>query len=241
MVGSTIKGGRAGGVGHLGGVIEIGPGFFNQPKRFLETIMNNLTWMRAGVQIQKYIAQLAGASIAKNFAIERGTTRRWKGLAQSTRKIRAKQGFNPRHPILRRSGNLFTAATQGLVVNPGYSGNLTLTIEPAVFKASPYDKRGTTPAAYFMAHQMGSGWKTPQRDFFWIRRKDFKIIGDLMVATVLRQATAVAERRQSNEIYANFATRMDSLSIYEDQFRSQGFLPAAARFALAKIKGGIDM
>lgn len=259
MVGSAVKGGRTADKGAvLGGSIDINPSFFNQTVRYLETIMNNLTWLKSGVQISKYISQIAGASVAKNFALQRGTKTHWKRLAKHTQKIRQRQGFDPRKPVLHRSGNLYTAATQGLVVDTGFSGKLSISIEPAIFRTTKYDTRrvsaktgkpwkttrkgsvGVSARQYFMAHQMGTK-KIPQRDFFWIRREDFSVIGDLMVATVLRQATAVAEKRMSNAIYANFATRMSSLQLSADKFMNQSCVSDAARTALAKVQAGVEM
>jgi hypothetical protein len=264
---STVVGGQVGYEGTVvGNVVQINKEFFNQPLRFIEKMMDKLTWQVSGVKIQKYIAQIAGLSITRNFATETGAgVRHWKALAKSTKKTRVRQGFGERHPILKRSGNLFIAATKNLVVTPGYSGDLSLTIEPSTFKPSTYDSRqvspktgkkwrakrsgsiAITPKAYFMAHQMGatinhpSGAtiRIPRRTFFSIRHADFEIIGNLMAAAAMGQANAIARRNKSNETFNQFALRVKELKLYERQFLyGEAVITEAGRNAVLKAQTG---
>lgn len=225
----------------LGSKIEVHNAFFVTLKKQLKEMARALRTMYTGQEILVHISKLTGASVAKNFKLQRGRKQRWPHLSLSTKSQRKKQGFHPRRPILVRGGSLFVAATQKLEVKPRVSGNPILVVSPAKFIPNKYDPRGLTAKTYFNTHNLGMpGKNVPTRGFFWIRHQDFELIGDLMVATIIQRATAVARRRQSDPIANAFSFRIKDLNLTMKDFLHGDAIAKGARVAINRVRMGRD-
>jgi hypothetical protein len=222
--------------------------FFNNMADQLQAISDGLSGLKAGQQISLMIAKLAGASIKKNFKNQKNRSQtRWKALARSTKLERKRLGFPMHRPILIRSGNLFIAATEGLGVKPQTRGKPFLTIFPQKFRQTTYGHKTVSSRVYFDMHNEGGFventnrlTKIPKRNFFYIRRKDAVLIGDLLVAIAFRRASAVSRRRKSDEISAPFSHRMASLNLSHKDFLSDAVLNKATRQAMSRVARGLE-
>lgn len=101
-----------------------------------------------------------------NFEREGGEYRQWRGLAESTQQKRARQGYGPSHPILRRSGSLMSAAIDFFIA--AREGHAQQSGDGV---AADYTISGDTAALHLygrkVVNQNGNGGNLPARPFWY--------------------------------------------------------------------------
>ena len=147
-------------------------------------------------QVGNVVLGYVESAIARNFANEEGSGgESWPELAESTQRSREKEGYHPRHPMLRRTDDLYDAATNGLKMSIARGGEeieIYATFRSMATRQKFVMHNMPVGEVFVLQNDSASGASIPGREFFYLTPEDEEMISETVMAALVGEATRIA-------------------------------------------------